>query len=248
MKILACYNMKGGVGKTTSAVNLAYLSAQSGQRTLLWDLDPQGAATFHFGADPLEGAKLKKMLKDKKRLGQWVAPSPYAGLEILPAGFDYRHLDLLLGEEKKGGKKLGKALKGFQDSHDLVYLDCPPSISALSEAVFHIADHILMPMVPLELSRKTYHHVKDYLAEAVKREVDIIPFFNMADRRRVVHRQVMKDLRAEGGFCEQLIPRRADFEKMGLQRKPVGEFASGSDAALAFSLLHMEIMRRIGLG
>jgi cellulose biosynthesis protein BcsQ len=248
MKILACYNMKGGVGKTTACVNLAHRASLEGLRTLLWDLDPQGAATWHLGVEPAREAGLKKLIKKKGLLDDMLRPSPYPGLHVIPAGFEYRHLDALLDDDPKKSKKLGKTLRAFEDAYDVLFLDCPPSISALSEAVFHIADHVLMPLVPLELSRMTYERVGRYLAEELSCPVDVVPFFNMADKRRVVHRRVMKELRAGGRFCEQAIPRRADLERMGVERRPVAAFAPDSDSALAFMLLFREIASRCGLG
>ncbi|MBG0777452.1 MAG: AAA family ATPase [Desulfovibrionaceae bacterium] len=164
MRILACYNMKGGVGKTTSAVNLAFCAAESGARVLLWDLDPQGAATFHLGVEAVAATKLKKLFKDKRSLSDWAQPTPYPGLDVVPAGFGYRHLDVELGESKKSCRKFAKAFEGMAP-YDYVFLDCPPSISALSEGVFCAADALLMPLTPSPLSRQTFERVRTYLAE-----------------------------------------------------------------------------------
>ncbi len=105
---LAIYNMKGGVGKTTTTVNLAYLCAQEGRRTLIWDLDSQGAATFYLNVEPDPEMKAKKLLKAHKEMDALIRPTGYANLDLIPAGFQIRHLDALLEDEKKAQKRLTK--------------------------------------------------------------------------------------------------------------------------------------------
>lgn len=106
MAIFAVYNMKGGVGKTTTAVNLAAFCAAEGDKTLIWDLDPQGASAFLLGIDNTEEIKAKKLLKGKrKELDKHIRPTAVKGLDILPADFSNRHLDLELGEKKKSEER-----------------------------------------------------------------------------------------------------------------------------------------------
>src|SRR5277367_6183182 len=94
MKIIAITNIKGGVGKTTTAVNLSYLCAASGRPTLLWDLDPQGAATYTLRGEPHEGASAKKLLKGKRQLPELILSTGYPSLDLLPADFSYRNFDV----------------------------------------------------------------------------------------------------------------------------------------------------------
>ena len=100
MKILAVTNIKGGVGKTTTAINLAYLCAVGGRKTLLWDLDPQGAATYTLGVDAkeYEEASAKKLLSGKQEIPELIMPTAYEGLDLLPASFSYRKFDIHLNE------------------------------------------------------------------------------------------------------------------------------------------------------
>ena len=96
MKIYATYNIKGGVGKTTAAVNLAYLSAADGYRTLLWDLDPQGAASFLFRIKPRVKGGGKALIRGTKALDDAIKGTDFENLDLLPADFTYRNMDLLL--------------------------------------------------------------------------------------------------------------------------------------------------------
>ncbi len=246
MKSIACYNMKGGVGKTSSAVNFAYLSAANGLRTIIWDLDPQGAATFHFGIAPLQKAKLKKLVKDKKMIRTLVEATPYENLSAIPAGFEYRNMDLVMEDSKKSRKKLNKIIESFAADYDIFIFDCPPSISNLSDTVFSTVDYIFMPVVPAAMPQQTFLRVKMYLEEMDNPGAELIPFFNMVDRRKSGHRKIMWDNKKAFPqiFCDNYIPARADIERMGMRQAPLHTFAPKSDAARAFADLWKELRAR----
>ena len=107
MKVLACYSFKGGVGKTATAVNLAYWAAQSGQRTLLMDLDPQGASSFYFRVRPADGSKWKKRIfTQEDALLSHIRESDYSNLDLIPAQRSLRHLDTLLKQTDVKGRQL----------------------------------------------------------------------------------------------------------------------------------------------
>src|SRR5210317_348826 len=93
MRIIAFYNLKGGVGKTASAVNIAYLAAQSNLRTVLWDLDPQGAASWYLTTDDTKTYKSKKLLKGKVRAADLAVETVYDRLTLVPADLSYRKFD-----------------------------------------------------------------------------------------------------------------------------------------------------------
>ena len=101
MRIIAVYNIKGGVGKTATAVNLAWLSAQSGARTLLWDLDPQGAASFTFRIKPGVAGGGKRLVKGGDAVTDSIKGTDFERLDVLPADFSYRNFDIVLDSEKK---------------------------------------------------------------------------------------------------------------------------------------------------
>ena len=155
MRVYGLYNIKGGVGKTAAAVNLAYLSARDGRSTLLWDLDPQGAASYCLQVDPKVKGGRKALLRGKSPVADLIKPTAYANLELLPADFSYRHMDLELSEKKRPGKQLRKLLEPLEADYDTVFLDCPPGLTLTSESMFGAVDALLIPVIPAALSLRT---------------------------------------------------------------------------------------------
>ena len=128
MKVFASYNIKGGVGKTSTAVNLAHLSAREGRRTLLWDLDPQAAATYMFRVKPRVKGGGHALVTGKRPLEDAIRATDFGDLDLLPADFSYRNLDLDLDDAKKRTRRLRQLIGTLPDVYDVVFLD-PPSFS-----------------------------------------------------------------------------------------------------------------------
>jgi cellulose biosynthesis protein BcsQ len=243
MKIYATYNIKGGVGKTTAAVNLAHLSAADGQRTLLWDLDPQGAASFLFRIKPRVKGGGKALIRGTKTLEGAIKGTDFDHLDLLPADFTYRNMDLLLGtEQRKQTRKLAQLLRPLAGEYDNVFLDCPPSISLVSENVMHAADVLLVPVIPTTLSVRTLDQLTEFVAGFDGDRPQVRAFFSMADRRKKLHQEITKDLLAERSMVSQsAIPALSVIERMSVERAPVTAFAPNSQAARAYRALWSEI-------
>ena len=165
MRVFATYNIKGGVGKTTTAVNLAYLAARDGQRTLLWDLDPQGAASYLFRIRPRVKGGAKALIRGARSLDDGVKGTDFDNLDLLPADFTYRNMDLELDAAKNSTRRLRRLLKPLSDEYDVIFLDCPPSISLVSENVMHAVDTLLVPLIPTTLSLRTLDQLTRFIAE-----------------------------------------------------------------------------------
>jgi cellulose biosynthesis protein BcsQ len=190
VRVFATYNIKGGVGKTATAVNLAYLAAASGARTLIWDLDPQGAATFYFRIRAKIKGGGKKLVRGRSDLDFLIRGTDFEGLDLLPADFSYRHMDLALEKTKKPTKRLARLLQPLAAEYDYLFLDCAPSISLVSESVFVAADALLVPTIPTTLSLRTLDQLCRYLDERQRRRPMVMPFFCMIDRRKSLHRRL----------------------------------------------------------
>jgi cellulose biosynthesis protein BcsQ len=248
MRIIGVYNIKGGVGKTATAVNLAYLAAKDGLRTLVWDLDPQGAASFYFRIKPRIKGGSKKMLRGKKDLDELIKGTDYEGLDLLPADFSYRNMDLVLDDAKKPAMRLLKLLRPLSYEYDVVFLDCPPSISLVSENIFQAADALLIPTIPTTLSIRTYEQLLEFVIKNNLGRLKLMPFFSMVDRRKRMHLEITKELPKR--YTELLtthIPYASDVERMGMYRKPLAECAGKGPATKAYEELWYEVRKGVSL-
>ncbi len=241
-RILASYNIKGGVGKTSTAVNLAYLAARGGGRVLLWDLDPQGASSFLLRIKPKVKGGGDRLITGRTDVGSLIRGTDQERLDLLPADFSYRRMDLTLDATKRPERRLGRVLRPLADEYDYIFLDCPPSISLVSESVFAAADSLLVPLIPAALSMRTF----PLLERVVRGGPEVLGFFSMVDGRKRMHREVMETMgREHAGLLTTVIPAASDIERMGLHRSAVAEFAPRGRAALAYEALWREVFARL---
>ena len=242
MRVIALYNIKGGVGKTATAVNLAYLSAHTGYRTLLWDMDPQGAASFYFHVKPKIKGGAQRLVTTDHPLATHLKGTDYPLLDLLPADFSFRHLDLLLNEQKKPKKQLIKLIEPLKEEYDYIFIDCAPSISLTSESVFEAADILLIPTIPTTLSLRTLKQVYRYFKEEGLELNKLRPFFSMVDRRRQMHRLIVdRPPKKPWPFLKNSIPYISEIERMGIERKPAST-RLGSQAGIAYRQLWEELI------
>lgn len=240
--VLATYNIKGGVGKTSAAVNLAHLAARDGARTLLWDLDPQGASTYLFRIKPRVKGGGEKLVRGRSDVDALIKGTDFERLDLLPADFSYRHMDLALDAAKKPTRRLARVLAPLAGEYDYVFLDCPPSISLVSESVFEAADVLLVPLIPATLSSRTFAQLR----RVVDDQAQIMAFFSMVDARKRLHREVMESLAGEHDVVlRTAIPSASDVERMGRARTVVEEVAPRGRAAAAYRELWAEIRSRL---
>ena len=241
MITIALYNLKGGVGKTASCVNLAYLAAADGFKTLLWDIDPQGSSSFYYKAKTKVHPGIKKLITKDAILETAILSTDFEMLDVIPADSNAKSSDIML-EEMKGNKgRLKSVLKQLDKEYDFIFVDCPPGFSALSENIFNAADIVLMPVIPTTLSIRTYHMVKDYFKD---KEIDIkkmICFFTMVDLRKNLHNDIIEELHKDRRFFKNYIPYLSDVEKMGIHKAPIMEFANYSYAAQCYRDLWVEL-------
>jgi cellulose biosynthesis protein BcsQ len=244
-RVLATYNIKGGVGKTSAAVNLAYLAAAEGSQTLLWDLDPQGASTYVFRIKPRVKGGGRKLVRGKSDVDGLIKGTDHERLELLPADFSYRHMDLALADSKNPTSRLTRVIEPLRDSYDYIFLDCPPSISLVSEGVFEAADALLVPIVPATLSSRTF----DQLRKVVRNgngEPQLLAFLSMVDVRKRLHRELTQSLQDDyPEVLSAVIPSASEVERMGSERTIIEDFAPGGRAARAYRNLWEEIRERL---
>lgn len=250
-KIVAVFNIKGGVGKTTSAVNLAYLSAQSGKKTLLWDMDHQGAAGFFLNVDAKIKGGLKSAVKDmqqapaKRQLLNKVVETEYENLDLLPSDDSFRLLDVEAAKSSQPKKFITKFMAPLTDHYDMIIVDCAPGLSLSNESLLHAVDLVLVPVIPTILSVRTLEqlnvHIKNSMTDAPK----LRGFFTMMDSRKNMHKDIYEQLcvKKKTIILPFAIPYTSVTEKMGLRQKPLSVYAPSSPAAKAYSELWASVKR-----
>jgi len=242
MKVVALHNLKGGVGKTSAAVNLAREANRNGLPTLVWDLDAQGASTWILGGESRLSRKVDKLLSGKSPLGEQVQHTAWERLDLLPADIRLRDLDRILGEKADGDKHLKRLIEPFSEEYALMVLDCPPGLSTLAEQLIRAADRILVPTIPSPLSVQAFSRMIDHLDLKKRQRERLSPFFNLVDRRRALHRDWIDSPPAEiGQPMRTWIPYASDVERMSLECRPLADLAPRSRAAQAYRRLWQEL-------
>ncbi|GAA0728130.1 ParA family protein [Sphingomonas japonica] len=239
MAAIAIYSLKGGVGKTTMAVNLAWCSAmRSSRRTLLWDLDPQAASTYLLptGKGVKDGAQA--IFAKDIDAAKAIRPTGIARLDLIAADASLRGLDQLFHDLAKK-KRLAKLLGTVADGYDRVILDCPPGLTETAEQVIRAADLIVVPVVPSPLSARAFADLAAHL-DRKGPAVPLLPVHVMVDRRRKLHAQAIAE---NPGW--PVIPMASIVEAMSVRRAPVGQFAASTAPAKAFDGLWSAIERQL---
>lgn len=245
MKIIAIYSMKGGVGKTSAAVNLAYHLREDGSRVLLVDLDPQGAAGFFLRVSTPEKVKFGRRQLSGSALKTNIRETDFPGLDLLPSNLAYRNLDLRLNEMKKSRGQLREVLAAFSGEYDRVVLDCPPGLTLLAENVIRAANVVAVPITPSPLSLRTLDHLNGFLKGKNAGAVCLVPFLSMVDTANPVHTKFVGDFELQNGpLC--LVPLSRSVEAMGEERKPVGEFDPDGEAVAGYRRLREAVMAALG--
>ncbi|HTG52748.1 MAG TPA: ParA family protein [Candidatus Tectomicrobia bacterium] len=256
MKIIAIANQKGGVGKTTTAVNLGAALAESGKRILIVDLDPQANATSSFGLQAVEQTSLYEPLVGDASIIERIFPTERDGLFIVPSDLDLAGAEVEIARMPNHLTRLAETLKPLHadQTFDFVFLDCPPSLGILMSNALAAADELLTPIqceyLALEGLVKIVRLIEQVLDSGANERLKLGGIvMAMFDARTNLSQQVVADVRKHFGerVYDTVIPRSVRLSEAPSFGKSILEYASSGPAAQAYRALAREFIQRHGL-
>ncbi len=253
LKIVAIANQKGGVGKTTTAVNLGAALAEKNQRILLVDLDPQGNATSSIGMQDFEGETLYDPLLGSAPMAERILPTRLDNLFLIPADLDLAGAEVEIARMPDHLLRLRRALGPLRDDNafDFVFLDCPPSLGILMTNALASADELITPiqceyfaLEGLVKIVRVIEQVRDSGANAELQITGIV--MTMFDGRTKLSGQVVAEVRQHfgGRVFETMIPRSVRLSEAPSFGKTILEYDNSGAGARAYRALADEFLKR----
>jgi chromosome partitioning protein len=236
--VIALYNIKGGVGKTSTTINLAFNAAKN-NKVLVWDLDPQGASTFYLERKVKNKNLISKVTK--KGLEKYIKHTNFENIDLIPADLSLKDLDKYLENDKLLNKLL-KNIKGYK----YIFIDSPPTLSPISQNIFKASDVIIIPTIPTILSIRTYNQIVNYFKNYTSKR-KVFTFLSMLDKRKRMHLEISEKILKlpKKQILKTPIYNSVIIEKMGEKLAPVEVFAPYSESSKSYQMLWKEIEEKI---
>jgi chromosome partitioning protein len=255
-RVLAVANQKGGVGKTTTAVNLAACLAALGRRVLLLDLDPQANATSGLGLEKISGASAYAALLGQEPLATRIRTTAFEHLEIIPSELDLCGADVELPRLDRHLHRLALALEPLRAdaARDIILVDCPPSLGILTLNAFVAADYLLVPLqceyYALEGISMLTRLLDQIRAGANPRLTLLGVVMTMFDSRTRLSQQVVAEVRAHFKelVFDTVIPRTTRLAEAPSHGQPIIAYDPYSAGAAAYEVLAQEVLARLDAG
>lgn len=240
MSTIAIYSVKGGVGKTTLAANLAwFFAAKSEHRSLVWDLDPSGGAGYLFGIEESSTRRSSALFGAGRDPRKLVLSTSTPNLSVLPADEGLRDIETKL-TRVVGRTKIGNTVRDLSKDFERIVIDCPPVQSELSKQIIRASDLIIVPLPPSPLSTRAFQQVARQVKASGKHHPPMLPVLSMVDMRRNLHRSAVEDAPAW-----PVIPFSSAAEQCAVRQQQVGEFATRSPTAKGIGRLWQAIESKL---
>jgi chromosome partitioning protein len=245
VRIYCVANQKGGVGKTTTAVNLAGAMAKAGMRTLLVDLDPQCNATSGLGLQPT----LSHPLVANEPLRQGVLPTNTTGLDVLPGTRSFRDVEALTREDSHRTARLREQLTGGFNAYDYVLIDCPPSLGPLTRTALCCSNEVLMPIQCEYFAMEGLAQMIEVIRDVMQSEPNQLQFggivLTMYDHSLELTHEVENEVRDFFGeiVFRTIVPRDVAVSEAPSHGQTVIDYAPRSRGSRAYVELCMELLR-----
>ena len=250
-KILCFANQKGGVGKTTSAVNIAACLGRAGKKVLLVDSDPQGNATSGLGVRKKDlSGTIYDVLIEEKNIRDLIVPTSASGVMLLPSGIDLVGAELELADQPRRETRLRRALDTVRDDYDYIIIDCPPALGLLTVNTLVAADGVIIPLLCEYYSLEGLSQLTSTIKQIRRRsnpELELVGVLvNMFDGRLNLTVSVLEEIKRyfPGKIFRTPVPRSVRISEAPSYGMSIFEYDKNGKGAAAYASVTKELMDR----